>query len=497
MFRLHKEALAENMEFFESLFEMPHGGDNVDGAPMLEVGETAVQWALICVLLYTPQEFGATPVLYSDIATLLDFSSRFQCIHFREAAVSLLSTFLPTRLENYLQRRRLCKVVGPQHLHAHVHALLLTHKIPELLPLARFQIACSSLEQLFNGWTDASTGETLRLPRSELARVLRGRDEVLRVRRDIALSCLRLHMLFRYDFRFTTNCTARRTPLDNDCSIALTDVVTEMRKAADTVYAPRLALAPLDRATRERLRKLLCGNCRAALRSRMARGQRHIWMCLPQMFGMGDWFEVERHGATVRKLEFQWAMKKEFGDEEEQGYYDEEAYDEENGQGNDADGGQEGEEAFGDAGEAAPEGTGQEHEDEWGRDDWSASGDSDSTAQYTDDTEFAEFDGPMDLGPGPGNTTFPEGFRWPIEEWTHEYPEPEPHPWQDEGSAPEWEVLPEESRLLDDGQCAFLITTSQTELLQRLNNLRSIPNPKYRKVSPTLFHPRGILCIYA
>ncbi|KAI0051616.1 hypothetical protein FA95DRAFT_242867 [Auriscalpium vulgare] len=103
LFKLHKDVLCRHLKPFHDMLSedsaVPEAG-KLDREPViLWETENAVQWSLIATILYTPQEFGVEPVLVEDIENLLEMSVQMQCIRFREAAVSMISTIYPVTLE--------------------------------------------------------------------------------------------------------------------------------------------------------------------------------------------------------------------------------------------------------------------------------------------------------------------------------------------------------------------------------------------------------------
>ncbi|KAI0058033.1 hypothetical protein BV25DRAFT_1994624 [Artomyces pyxidatus] len=312
LFKLHRATLGDHLDPFHTLFEIDLPGgpeDTMDDVPViLAYTDTAVQWSLMCLLrqCHDRQEF-KFDVLYDDVVDLLHLSDKYQCLRFREAAVWLLSSAFPTKLENWRKKNAKSRIVGgPSKAIIHIYTdMVLRYNIPEILPALRLSLSGQSPAQLIRGWPDGNGG-VLRLPREEVFRIIRGRERLVKARQDVIFETFKNFRLGGPERGLWAYCD-RQSGHGNLCKLWLSRLARDWERRGVEVYHIHSALRILGSEARHAMKKQLCEMCWRVFKQRLTRGQRKVWQSLPYIFGMGDWFEVEKRAKIARET-LEWSI---------------------------------------------------------------------------------------------------------------------------------------------------------------------------------------------
>ncbi|KAI0054789.1 hypothetical protein BV25DRAFT_407668 [Artomyces pyxidatus] len=319
LYKLHARMLGRYLKGFRERLETDDTGETVDGLQVLDEDETVANWDLMCLLLYNPKAFGHPVAHWDDVVAVLALSRRYGCLRFREAAACLLSTVCPTTLPSFTQLHRLGRIVGGSRAcRVHVVHLAIEYNLPELLPAALLELADLGTRDIVLG-IPTKDGGVVRLDDDVVPHVVLGREQLLKVRREVVFGFL-WKIAYPapgfYAEQITRGCPCAVVRDGYTCQRWLLRLGEDWDSHAEEMWEWRgvhRALRGLGEDAREYVQEYLCHSCRTMLEVEMAKGRRAVWLRLPSMFGLGNWFELQRKGRAAREQEFAWFVR----DEEE------------------------------------------------------------------------------------------------------------------------------------------------------------------------------------
>ncbi|KAI0050987.1 hypothetical protein FA95DRAFT_1676310 [Auriscalpium vulgare] len=326
MFKVHRKVLEDHLrgmrEMLEDATEQSKDAEKVDGAMVFDDDdESASNWELMCLLLYHPRRWNVKLYIqWDDVRALLALSRRYCCLRFRDAAVHALSTFCPTKLENFDHRLTNACIIGKQpSTFAAAVNLILEYDIPELLPSALFAVAERSyMEMLFGVPGDPERRPQEILDDAILLRIASGRERLLQMRRDVIFASLRTVSHPTHDgyvaLKMSYGCTGAEIRHAYTCQQWYLRLARDWDEHRDEMFEEggvTRALQALHPSAWKKMRKHLCPSCWERFVRDMRRGRREVWRRLPMLFGLGDWYELARKASEVRERDFAWYLQEE------------------------------------------------------------------------------------------------------------------------------------------------------------------------------------------
>ncbi|KAI0321219.1 hypothetical protein OF83DRAFT_1100772 [Amylostereum chailletii] len=317
LFKVHRTMLAAHLEPFFYMFEDDTAPvpteETREGLPVIVTQqETAENWLLMLQLLYMPRTYGNTGVvIWRDVVALLELSHKYACARFREAAVAFLTSEWPTRLDNFVHRDSKIMSVPQRNIAARVLDIALRYDIPQVLPAVYMELARYPPPQLLGEWT-LDDGERITIAADEVGRILRGREQVLRMRRVYTLRYLN-----GFNAAARVQCESRHRCRGYSCAEWMARLARDGEEHAAAFYDdPAKALQILDERCVSAMRDFVCEECRARFKWSMTDGQKEAWLMVPQAFGLGTWFDVERRAHRTVEALFVWAKEARYSEEE-------------------------------------------------------------------------------------------------------------------------------------------------------------------------------------
>ncbi|KAJ7125101.1 hypothetical protein C8R44DRAFT_131664 [Mycena epipterygia] len=278
-FRVHWGVLALHSSFFRDMQGLPQPPEqpSVDGCPVVELQDTAVDVQHLLKALYSPTFLTQEKLPLPAIAALVRLGRKYDFRELLDKAVERLTFENPTTLEKYdalLDGRRYTttRIAYYRGIFYDIVTLARENNILSVLPCAYYRsLIYHTQEDSFDG-IPRMDGSLAALAPIDQRRCVVGRTKLLKVQMEPGYPRGRL----------------RSWPNNYDCANILR--CTENRLQKYTSYH-QLCTLNTYAVQQPKIQRLFCSACQEHIEETVEAGRRKIWEELPGFFDLPPWTE--------------------------------------------------------------------------------------------------------------------------------------------------------------------------------------------------------------
>ncbi|KAF8178666.1 hypothetical protein K438DRAFT_1604819 [Mycena galopus ATCC 62051] len=285
-FRVHWGVLSLHSSFFRDMQDLPQPpqeSDNVDGCPVIEVSDSAVDVEYLLNALYNPL-FSSEKVLdFGVLASLVRLGRKYAFTNLLNTAVELLASENPRDFETYRilagsdydlpGTHSFSRISNYPGVYFDIITLARENDLFAILPCAYYRAITLGYDQviidvLFDSLR-RNDGTYATLSPVDQRRCVLGRAKLLKAQ-------------FAPSYTFGSLRADSKCINDRKCTIRKKDLLRDLLLTGQV-----WALGMLPRVTSE------CSNCDLEFRQAMAAGRQKIWEELPSFFDLPPWSELK------------------------------------------------------------------------------------------------------------------------------------------------------------------------------------------------------------
>ncbi|KAF7362240.1 BTB domain-containing protein [Mycena venus] len=288
-FRVHWSVLCQHSSFFRNLEDLPQPPDQplVDGCPIVEIQDAAVDIEHLLKALYNPALFNEKAIPFAYISSFIRIGRKYEFKDLFNIAVERLAFENPTTLEEYVTLSDIVKAAGnpdPSFVHTTtriVHypgihydmlALARENNLLEVLPCAYYRIARMSMVTLFQE-IQRPDGTVCALSSLDRTTCTLGHERILQAQWKPGNS---LGWLMRWipaaDCTDVSSCQRNRESLLNKIVLS-----AEVHSFITVSY----------------IKALFCTACGDLVKAAVTAGRAKMWEDLPSYFDLPPWSELK------------------------------------------------------------------------------------------------------------------------------------------------------------------------------------------------------------